>query len=192
MLYVFYVNTRVVKNEKIIVNTERVTVATTMNYEQNQIKRLWKKQLTLQHEKQLAQIDLLAEDVQDHIDCLKRLAFSTRSRWDKYREIGYFQTDEEIEHDFQATVEYQIQYWFENSVELLLDDELLNVPGEEQDHHIRELTHQIQQLGEQLYDIMYSNTLQNIQVGDEDEEDEYVADKYDDIDEKVNKRVVLF
>ena len=176
-----------VKNEKIIFNTERVTVATTMNYERNQTKRLWKKQLKLRHEKQLVQMDLLAEDVQDHIDCLKRSAFSTRSRWDKYRQIGYFQTDEEIEMEFQPTVEYQIQYWFENQVELLLSDELTTVPEEEQNPRIQELTLHIQQLAEQMDDIMYKNIQE-----EDDAVDEYIEDKYDDLDEKVNKRVVLF
>lgn len=162
-----------------------------MNYERNQAKRLWKKQLKLRHEKQLVQIDLLAEDVQDHIDCLKRSAFSTRSRWDKYRAIGYFQTDEEIEMEFQPTVEYQIQNWFSNQVELLLSDELTTVPEEDRDPRIQELTLHIQQLAEQMDDIMYSNALQHTQE-EEDADDAYVEDKYDDLDEKVNKRIVLF
>lgn len=177
-----------VKNEKIIFNTDRVTVATTMNYERNQAKRLWKKQLKLRHEKQLAQIDLLAEDVQDHIDCLKRSAFSTRSRWDKYRRIGYFQTDEEIEMELQPTLDYQIEYWFKNQVELLLSDELTTVTDEERNPSIQELTLYIQQLAEQMDDIMYSNALHT----QEEDDDAYVEDKYDDLDEKVNKRVVLF
>lgn len=162
-----------------------------MNCKQRNVaRRLWKKQLKLRHEKQLAQIDLLAEDVQDHIDCLKRSAFSTRSRWDKYRQIGYFQTDEEIEMELQHTLEYQIQYWFENQVELLLSDELTTVPDEERNPRIQELTLQIQQLSDQMDDIMYSNELQNTQKTQED--DSYVVDRYDDLDEKVNKRVVLF
>lgn len=160
-----------------------------MNYERNQAKRLWKKQLKLRHEKQLAQIDLLAEDVQDHIDCLKRSAFSTRSRLDKYRQIGYFQTDEEIEMELQSTLDYQIEYWFSNQVELLLSDELTTVTDEERNPRIQELTLYIQQLAEQMDDIMYSNALQHTQ---EEDDDAYVEDKYDDLDEKVNKRVVLF
>jgi len=160
-----------------------------MNYERKITKGLWKKQLKLRHEKQLVQIDLLAEDVQDHIDCLKRMAFSTRSRMEKYRELGYLQSDEEIEMELQATVDLVIQYWFENQAELLLSDELLDVPGEDENERIQELTHQIERLGEQLHD-MYRNALQKTQI--ENEEDEYVADKYDDYDEKVNKRVVLF
>ncbi len=165
-----------------------------MNYEQNQAKRLWKKQLKLRHEKQLAQIDLLAEDVQDHIDCLKRSAFSTRSRWDKYRLLGYFQTDEEIEKELQPLLEYQIQYWFENQVKLLLSGELMTVPDEERDPRIQELNIHIQQLSEQMDDIMYSNALQKMQntQNTQEDDDAYVVDKYDDLDEKVNKRVVLF
>lgn len=161
-----------------------------MDYKQINVIRLWKKQLKLRHKKQLAQINLLAEDVQDHIDCLKRSAFSLRSRMDKYRQIGYLQTDEEIEMELQPTVEYQIQYWFEKQVELLVSDEMTNVPGEDQDHDIQDLTLQIQQLSEQMSDIMYNTALQNTQ--EEDDDDEYYSnDKYDYYDEKVNKRVVL-
>ena len=177
------------KKMKILFQYRKSTVATTMNYKRNQAKRLWNKQLKLRHEKQLVQMDLLAEDVQDHIDCLKRSAFSTRSRWDKYRAIGYFQTDEEIEIEFQPTVEYQIQYWFENQVELLLSDELTTVPEEEQDPRIQELTLHIRQLAEQMDDIMYSGGWQHIQ---DEEDDEYIEDKYDDLDEKVNNRILLF
>jgi len=40
-----------------------------------------------------------------------------------------------------------------------------------------------------MIDIMYRNYLQKTKVHDDEK---YVVDKYDDFDEKVNKRVLLF